>query len=367
MDELGDFLKTRRARLNPEQAGVRVYGERRRVPGLRREELAQLAGVSVAYYTRLEQGQSRNASDGVLDALSRALQLDGDEVTHLRALARPASVAVRRRPRPERVRPNHRALLHALGDAPAVLIGRRTDVLAWTPMGHALLAGHLDFTAPDHPNTRPNMIRMVFRDAHMRELYEDWPTKSKDAVGYLRLVAGRYPGDAQLTELIGELSVASQEFARLWARHLVANCSSVTRGFRHPLVGALSLSEEPLDLASDPGLRLVIYSAEPGSPSEEALRLLTLTDLPGAREVPAGLGQQPLPRPVREGQAVRDNVTTVAVLRQVRPGRPREVVVQHLPERLGGEAGVAERLVEADDRPVVHLLVRAVAAVHPHH
>jgi transcriptional regulator with XRE-family HTH domain len=282
MDELGDFLKTRRARLNPEQAGVRVYGERRRVPGLRREELAQLAGVSVAYYTRLEQGQSRNASDGVLDALSRALQLDGDEIVHLRELARPASGVARRRPRPERARPNHRALLHGLGDTPAVLIGRRTDVLGWTPMGHALLAGHLDYAAPDQPGTRPNMIRMVFLDAHMRGLYQDLPTKTKDAVGYLRLVAGRYPDDAQLTELIGELSVTSQEFAKLWARHLVASCKSTVRGFRHPLVGSLSLFEEPMDLVSDPGLRLVSYSAEPGSPSEEALRLLALTVLRGA-------------------------------------------------------------------------------------
>jgi transcriptional regulator with XRE-family HTH domain len=244
---------------------------------LRREELAQLAGVSVAYYTRLEQGQSRNASDGVLDALSRALQLDGDEVAHLHALAHPKIEVTLRRPRPERIRPNHRALLNALGDAPAVLIGRRTDVLAWTRMGHALLAGHLDFTAPDQPSTRPNMIRMCFRDAHTGELYADWPTKTKDAVGYLRLVAGRYPGDAQLAELIGELSVASQEFARLWARHLVANCSSTERGFRHPLVGEITVFEEPLDLSSDPGLRLVTYSAKPGSPSEEALRLLALT------------------------------------------------------------------------------------------
>src|SRR5580692_192447 len=176
MDELGGFLRSRRARISPEDVGLRTYGERRRVPGLRREELAQLAGVSVAYYTRLEQGQSRNASDGVLDALSRALQLDGDEIVHLRELARPASGVARRRPRPERARPNHRALLHGLGDTPAVLIGRRTDVLGWTPMGHALLAGHLDYAAPDQPGTRPNMIRMVFLDAHMRGLYQDLPT-----------------------------------------------------------------------------------------------------------------------------------------------------------------------------------------------
>jgi transcriptional regulator with XRE-family HTH domain len=274
VDDLSDFLRSRRSRLSPEDAGVRTYGERRRVPGLRREELAQLAGVSVAYYTRLEQGLSRNASDGVLDALARALRLDADETAHLRALARSYRAAATPRPRPERVRPNVQTMLAALGDVPAVLIGYRNDVLAWNPMGHALLCGHLPYAAPDQASTRPNMVRLVFCDPHMRELYADWKAKAQDAVGSLRLASGQHPGDPRLASLIGELSVASPEFARLWARHTVRQCRATVRGFRHPLVGSLTLSEEAMELNQDEGQRLALFSAEPGTPSEAGLRLL---------------------------------------------------------------------------------------------
>jgi transcriptional regulator with XRE-family HTH domain len=273
MEELGNFLRSRRSRLTPQDAGVQTFGERRRVPGLRREELAQLAGVSVAYYTRLEQGVSRNASAGVLDALARALRLDADETAHLQVLAAPRRAA-RPRPKPDRVRPAVLTTLGALGDAPTMLINYRNDVLGWNPMGHALLGGHLPYCAPDHPEDRPNMLRLVFCDPHMRELYADWKTKAEDAVNYLRLISGRNPDDPRLASLIGELSVASPEFARLWARHSVRQCRSGLRGFRHPLVGPLTLNEEVLELLNDGGQRLVVFSAEAGSASDAGLRLL---------------------------------------------------------------------------------------------
>ena len=274
MEELGDFLRSRRSRLSPADVGARTYGERRRVPGLRREELAQLAGVSVAYYTRLEQGLSRNASDGVLDALAGALRLDADETDHLRALARPGRVTAVRRPRTERVRPGVRTLLATIGDAPAVLIGYRNDILAWNRMGHALLFSHLPFDGPDQAATRPNWIRLIFCDPHMREFYVDWKTKAQDAVAYLRLASGQHPDDPRLATLIGDLSVNSPEFAKLWVGHAVRQCRSSVRAFRHPLVGGLSLNEEVMDLIQDTGQRMVLYSAEPASPSGAALGLL---------------------------------------------------------------------------------------------
>jgi transcriptional regulator with XRE-family HTH domain len=274
MEELGEFLRSRRSRLSPADVGARTYGERRRVPGLRREELAQLAGVSVAYYTRLEQGLSRNASDGVLDALATALRLDADETNHLRALASPARAKAAPRSRTERVRPGIRTMLAAIGDAPAVIIGYRNDVLAWNRMGHALIFSHLPFDGPDQPATRPNWIRLIFCDPHMREFYVDWKAKAQDAVAYLRLATGQHPNDPRLAALIGDLSLNSPEFARLWAGHAVRQCRSSVRGFRHPLVGGLALNEEVMELVQDPGQRMVIYSADPGSPSESAVRLL---------------------------------------------------------------------------------------------
>ena len=294
MDELGGFLRSRRARISPEDVGLRTYGERRRVPGLRREELAQLAGVSVAYYTRLEQGLSRNASDGVLDALARALRLDADETDHLNALARPSRAAAGPRPRPERVRPGVLTMLDAVGDVPAILVGYRNDVLGWNPMGHALLFGHLPFDAPEHAEERPNMIKLVFCDPHMRELYEDWRTKALDNVAYLRLVSGQRPGDPRLASLIGDLSVNSQEFARLWAGHVVRQCRAGVRRFRHPLVGGLALNEEIMALVQDEGQRLVVHTAEPGSPSEAGLRLLAGLAAEGRGRATAQAAHQPL-------------------------------------------------------------------------
>ncbi|MBB6548532.1 helix-turn-helix transcriptional regulator [Nonomuraea rubra] len=273
--ELGEFLRSRRARLRPEDAGLPAYGGRRRVPGLRREELAQLAGVSAGYYTRLEQGQSPNASDAVLDAVARVLRLDEAERVHLYALARPKAARTRRRvARPERVRPGVRLMIDSFGDVPALVMGCFLDILAWNPMGHALLAGHLDHGAPDRPADRPNVARMLFLDPHLRELYGDWPRKARSTVADLRLIADRHPGAPALTALVGELTLRCPEFAKLWAAHTVGDCGSDPRVYHHPVVGTMELLTEFMTLPNDEGQRVAVFNAEPGSPSEAALRLL---------------------------------------------------------------------------------------------
>ncbi|MFF2806521.1 helix-turn-helix transcriptional regulator [Streptomyces sp. NPDC058000] len=280
---LGDFLRTRRARLQPEDVGLVSYGARRRVPGLRREELAQLAGVSVAYYTRLEQGQSHNASEGVLDALARALRLTPDERAHLRQLARPTPA--RRRPavRPAAARPGVRQLLAAIADVPAVALGPRFEVLAWNRLGHALLAGHLDFDSPSRPADRPNTQRLLFLDPHTRELYPDREAETRRAVAALRMSAGSRPDDHQLAELIGELSMKSTEFSTLWSRHVVNNCTFGTKHFHHPLVGDLTLDFEMMQTQDGSGQGVLMFTAAEGSPSEAALRLLAAERGPDVR------------------------------------------------------------------------------------
>ncbi|MFH9825262.1 MULTISPECIES: helix-turn-helix domain-containing protein [Streptomyces] len=270
--ELGDFLQTRRSQLSPDEAGVPTYGERRRVPGLRREELALLAGVSASYYARLEQGHSLNASPEVLDAIARALRLDESERRHLHDLARSAKPHRRRRPAPERVTQATTQLLDALGHVPAIVIGRRSDVLAWNRLGHALFAGHLDPGAPDIPAQRPNMARLVFLDAHTRDLYADWPSKARAVVGNLRLVAGKYPQDAALHTLLGELSARSEDFASMWADHRVKACAVAEYEMRHPLVGSLTVTQQTWSQESGPSI--VAATAAAGSPSRAALDLL---------------------------------------------------------------------------------------------
>lgn len=274
---LGQFLRSRRARLQPEDVGLVNYGMRRRVPGLRREEIAQLAGVSVAYYTRLEQGQSQNASDAVLDAIAQALRLDDDEREHLYDHARPQPKA-KRRVRQETLRVGARLMIESFGQVPALVIGRRCDVLAWNRMAHVLLAGHLPFDSPQRPAERPNLAFLVFLDPHTREFYVDWKRKARDTVAYLRMSAARYPDDSKLSELVGELTVHSPEFAALWAAHPIRECAYNVREYRHPSVGALTLRDELLQLPDDEGQRVVVYNAEPDSASEAALKLLATLD-----------------------------------------------------------------------------------------
>ncbi|MBC3840926.1 transcriptional regulator [Streptacidiphilus sp. 4-A2] len=273
--QLGDFLQARRSQLSPREAGVPTYGERAAGAGLPARSWL-LAGVSVSYYTRLEQGQSLNASPQVLDAVAGALRLDEAERMHLHELARPAGRSDRaRRPAPERVTPAARQLLEALVDVPAVVIGRRSDVLAWNPLGHALFAGHLDPDSTDSPARRPNMSRLVFLDAHTRELYADWPSKARAVVGSLRLVAGQYPQDAALHALVGELSARSPDFASMWADHRVKPCTVAEYEMRHPLVGPLTVTQQTLSHGPGPGI--VVATTEADSPARAALTLLART------------------------------------------------------------------------------------------
>ncbi|MEU0490870.1 helix-turn-helix transcriptional regulator [Nocardiopsis sp. NPDC006139] len=283
--ELGDFLRTRRAALRPEDVGLTPYGERRRVPGLRREELCLLAGVSVTHYTRLEQGRGTRVSREVLTAIARALRLDEDETSHLMDLAAPARRPAQ--PRPEHAGDSARQLINAMAQVPALILDRRNDVLAWNGLGHALLGGHLDPGDPDLPAHRPNLTRMLFLEEHMRDLYgEHWPEEATLAVASLRLTAGRNPDDRRLAELVGRLAVQSEEFAERWARHPVRTCTSGTKRMDHPVAGRLELAFETLQIPKSPGQRLIAYSAAPGSPSERALRDLLPQGRPDAAERP---------------------------------------------------------------------------------
>ncbi|MFB7493495.1 helix-turn-helix transcriptional regulator [Streptomyces sp. NPDC056161] len=279
--ELGEFLRTRRARLKPADVGLTDHSRRRRVPGLRREELAQLAGVSAAYYTRFEQGNARNVSREVLDAISRVLRLSDAEHAHLLGLARPGRH--RQRPTPARmqVRPAVRELLTAMEGVPAYVWGRHTDVLAWNQTASALFG---DWAARA-PQDR-NWARITFLDPASRTLFADWEAKAYDVVGQLRLGADPQADDSPLASLIGELSVRSEDFRRLWAAHDVKKKTHGTMRFSHPLVGELTLRYETLAVLGDPEQKLTVYHAEPGSPSEEALRLLASWGADASRERP---------------------------------------------------------------------------------
>jgi transcriptional regulator with XRE-family HTH domain len=269
--QLGEFLQTRRSQLRPQDVGLATYGDRRRVPGLRREELALLAGVSASYYSRLEQGQSSNASPEVLDAIARALRLDDAERKHLRELAAGTRGGTTRRRPPERVTPATRQLVTALGDVPVLVMGRHSDVLAWNAAGHALFAGHLDIAAPDS-RQRPNLARLAFLDEHTRELYADWPAKARAVVGALRMASGCFPDDPLFAGLVGELSMKSPRFAAMWADHRVKALGDAVYEMRHPLVGVLTVTQQTLRTENDQAL--VIATTEPGSPSQAAMTLL---------------------------------------------------------------------------------------------
>ncbi|MFE4652870.1 helix-turn-helix transcriptional regulator [Streptomyces sp. NBC_01550] len=266
--ELSEFLRTRRARLKPEDVGLRDFGRHRRVPGLRREELSQLAGVSVAYYTRLEQGNGRNVSAEVLDSIARALQLTDAEHAHLTHLAKPKQ---KKKPagRIQQVRGTLRTLLDAMDGVPAYVVGRRSDILAWNRMAAAIFGDWAEL-----PTQERNWARLIFLRPEYRDLFVDWEQKAIDIVCQLRMDAGRYPDDPRLSALVGELSVKCEEFRRLWATHDVKEKCHGIKHLQHPLVGELDLRLESFHLADDHEQSLVTYHAEPGSPSAEALRLL---------------------------------------------------------------------------------------------
>lgn len=285
--ELGEFLKSRRAALRPEDVGISPHPTRRRVTGLRREELAMLSGVSITHYTRLEQGRALGASDSVLDAIARTLRLTDDEAAHLKDLARPAAASRPASPRSEHASTSARQLLAAMSEVPALVLDRRNDVLAWNRLGHALLARHLPVAGPDTQGARPNVTRMLFLDEDYRELYTNWNEEAQLAVASLRLAAGRHPDDRRLAELVGQLTVQCDEFASRWARHPVRTCTSGVKQLRHPLVGAMDLSFENLVIPGSSGQRLIAYTAEPGSPSEAALRLLGSVTAPETQDAAA--------------------------------------------------------------------------------
>ncbi|MFD4029513.1 helix-turn-helix domain-containing protein [Streptomyces sp. NPDC058637] len=267
--ELSEFLRTRRARLKPEDVGLPDFGRHRRVPGLRREELAQLAGVSVAYYTRLEQGNGRNVSAEVLDAIARALRLTDAEQAHLTHLAKPKQHRKKPSARQQRVRGTLCGLLDTMEGVPAYVIGRRSEVLAWNRMAAAVFGDWSEL-----PPQERNWARMVFLMPEYRELFVEWDQKATDIVSYLRMDAGCHPDDPRLSALVGELSVKSQEFRRLWATHDVKEKSHGVKRLHHPLVGELSLSFETFALPDDAEQSVVVYHAEAGSASAQALRLL---------------------------------------------------------------------------------------------
>ncbi len=269
--EIREFLNSRRAKLTPEQAGLVAYGSRR-VPGLRREEVAVLAGVSVPYYTRLERGEMGGVSESVLEALAHALQLDDAERAHLFDLARavqPMAARRRRRPAKHAIRPSIHQMLAAFTGAPAFVRNGRLDMLAANPLGRALYRDVFDgAVAP------PNSARYVFLDSRARDFYVDWDKAASDVVAVLRSEAGRDPYDRCLSDLVGELSTQSNEFRIRWAAHNVRQHISGIKHFRHPVVGELNLTYDRLDLVADPGLTMFAYTAEPGSRDEETLRLL---------------------------------------------------------------------------------------------
>jgi transcriptional regulator with XRE-family HTH domain len=269
-NEIREFLTSRRGRITPEQAGVTAYGERR-VPGLRREEVAVLAGVSVDYYTRLERGNLSGVSEGVLEALTRALQLDEVERAHLFDLARAAQPATptRRRRRKQRVRPGVQRMLDAMTGAPAFVSNGRLDILASNRLGRALYSEL--FEGLDQP---PNTARFTFLDPRAVDLYVDWEHVANEVVAILRSAAGRDPYDRDLSDLVGELSTQSESFRKLWVSHNVRIHNTGVKKFHHPVVGDLSLTYETTELSADTGLTMFAFTAEPGSKSEEGLNLL---------------------------------------------------------------------------------------------
>ena len=268
-NELGEFLRARRAALDPVQAGLFDDGRARRVPGLRREELAQLAHVSVDYIVRLEQGRTRRVSRPVLDALGAALQLAPDECDYLFTVAEVAPHAPSRQPGRSPIAPRLRQLLDTMPDVPAMILNRRMDVLAWNRGAAALM---LDFG--ELPGLERNLIRLTFLHPTFRALYADWPRAARECVAVLRMEAGRDPHDQALAALVGELSVRDQDFRTWWASHQVRGPRQLTKIYQHPTAGTMALDVQQFTVDSYPDQQLVAFTAEPGSPSAEALQFL---------------------------------------------------------------------------------------------
>jgi transcriptional regulator with XRE-family HTH domain len=270
-DEVRAFLSSRRAQLTPEQAGLQHYSRNRRVPGLRRSEVADLAGVSVEYYAQLERGNLAGVSGSVLDAIARALHLDEAEQQHLADLARAAGpgARTRRKPAAEQIRPSVARVLELMSDVPAFVNNGRGDVLAGNPLMQALYSPM--FEDPARP---ANHARFAFLNPRSRDFWVDWDRIATDTVAMLRTEAGRDPYDRGLTDLVGELSTRSEEFRIRWASHDVRLHRTGIKQFRHPAVGQLDLNFETMQLNADPGLSMTLLSAPASSAADDALRLL---------------------------------------------------------------------------------------------
>jgi len=271
-NEVREFLVSRRARIAPEQAGVEPSGGRRRVPGLRRDEVARLAGLSVDYFTRIERGNLTGVSENALDAISRALVLDRAERDHLYDLARTANLGARvRAPKPPApsLRPTTQHLLDSITGAAAFVRNNRMDLVAANELGFAL------YSEMYRTSVRPaNHSRFIFLDPRAHDFYPDWDRAANVNVQILRRDAGRSPFDKELSDLVGELSVRSEEFRTLWGSHDVRRHYSGAKTFHHPAVGSLELTYHVMDLEDDPGHTLTVYTPAPGSPSEEGVHLL---------------------------------------------------------------------------------------------
>jgi transcriptional regulator with XRE-family HTH domain len=269
-DEVRAFLSSRRAKITPEQAGLTSFNRNRRVPGLRRSEVADLAGVSVEYYAQLERGNLSGASDSVLEALGRALHLDEAEQQHLAALARAAGSRPRRKPpSAPQVRPSVARVLELMNDVPAFVNNGRGDVIAANALMQALYAPMFDDA------TRPvNHARFAFLNPRARDFWRDWERIATTTVAMLRAEAGRDPYDRVLTDLVGELCTRSEEFRTRWAAHDVRLHTAGIKQFRHPVVGEIDLNFETMQLTADPGLSMTLLSAPAGTASDDALRLL---------------------------------------------------------------------------------------------
>lgn len=265
---LGEYLRACRSRVDPAARGLPEDGRKRRVPGLRREELAQLAGVSVDYLVRLEQGRSHNVSRSVLDALARALDLRPDEHAYLLRIAEPV-----RGPAPRTaggaVRPQTQQLLDSLTGLPAMVLGRRMEVVAWNTLAAAL---YTDFARL--PPAHRSLTRITFLDPAVRAMFQNWDEVVRDCVAYLREDASRYPDDPKLAALVGELSVKDEDFRHWWGQHRVRAQQHGRKTLNHPIAGPLTLDYQTLDLRENSDQAIVVYTAEPGSRSAEALRFL---------------------------------------------------------------------------------------------
>ena len=297
--DVREFLTSRRARITPERAGLPAYGGKRRVAGLRREEVALLAGVSVDYYTRLERGNLAGVSESVLHAVARALQLDEAEHEHLFDLARVANVTPRsqRRTGTARVRPSVQRVLDAMSAAPAWVHNDRLDFLAANRLGYALYSEL--FVDPVRP---ANSARFMFLNPRSRDFYPDWEQIADNIVATLRGAAGRNPFDEKLTKLVGELSTRSEDFRTRWAAHNVRLHRAGVKHLHHPVVGELELRYEGMELPADPGLTLFVYTAEPGTRSEDGLKLLASWAATRELEDAAPATHETKVRPARSGE-----------------------------------------------------------------